>query len=170
MLESRASPGSGTLSVEHQRLLRDKLRQVKPRSNRFNRKRRLLSPEQAVALRRELCELAARVRYGGNSEHKRNPGDFGLTPPAGPRPGKSLCDVAGAFTRAEAVSLLRRGLELGMVSDRFEGIWPFNVWAVTANGIPLEAEWEAEGTYHGYPMPEQDPFRSVVLERWSALA
>ncbi len=56
-----------------------------------------------------------------------------------------------------------------MVSDRFEGDWPFNVWAVTANGIPLEAEWEAEGAYHGYPMPEQDPFRSVVIERWSAL-
>jgi len=29
--------------------------------------------------------LVPRVSYGGNPEHKRNPGDFGLTPPSQPR-------------------------------------------------------------------------------------
>lgn len=37
-----------------------------------------------------LAKLASQVKYGGNPEHKRNPGNFGLTPPSGPRPGKSL--------------------------------------------------------------------------------
>ena len=33
-----------------------------------------------------LEQMAHSIRYGGNPEHKRNPGDFGLTPPAQPRP------------------------------------------------------------------------------------
>jgi hypothetical protein len=42
-----------------------------------------------------LPDLASKVRYGGNPEHKRNPGDFGLQPPSCPRPDKSLCDGIG---------------------------------------------------------------------------
>jgi hypothetical protein len=35
-------------------------------------------------------------------------------------------------------------------------------------GVPLEAQLEnaANGTYHGYPMPEDDPFRDIVIARW----
>ncbi len=37
---------------------------------------------------------------------------------------------------------------------------------VTENGEPLEAQLEnsEQGTYHGYPLPPQDPFRAVVLD------
>jgi hypothetical protein len=144
-------------------------RPLKPRANKFNPKRRLLSIELAESKRTVLLELRDRVRYGGNSEHKRNPGDFGLSPSSGPRPGKTLCDEAGIFRRADALALLGSAFQRGLVSDRFDGDWPYNVWAVTRDGVPLEAQWEAEGVYHGYPMPENDPFREVVLTRWSGV-
>ncbi len=48
--------------------------------------------------------------------------------------------------------------------------FPKNVWVVTEDGIPLEAQLENQetGVYHGYPMPLDDPFREKVLERWEA--
>jgi len=108
------------------------------------------------------------VAYGGNPEHKKNPGDFGLTPPSDPRCGKSLCDIANVFSRAVARSLLQEGLRRGLVSDRHVNGWPKNVWAVTEGGMPLEAQLENPiiGSYHGYPMPESDPLASEVARRW----
>ncbi|MBF0155416.1 MAG: hypothetical protein HQL64_16905 [Magnetococcales bacterium] len=55
-----------------------------------------------------------------------------------------------------------------MVSEQQRNGWPQNVWAVDSNGVPLEAQLENEGlgSYHGYPMPEGDPFRENVLQRW----
>ena len=59
----------------------------------FNPKRRIASaPVQA-----DLDRLAGEVRYGGKPDHKRNPGDFGLTPPSLPRDDKSLCDEIRLF-------------------------------------------------------------------------
>jgi hypothetical protein len=134
----------------------------------FNRKRKLISAPDALVRGGELRALADQVRYGGNPEHKRNPGDFGLTPPSLPRSGKSFCDDAGIFTRAEALALLKQGLCRGLISQRMNGQWPQNIWAVTENGIPLEAEYELPGVYHGYPMPETDVFRRNVIRRWGA--
>jgi hypothetical protein len=114
-------------------------------------------------------ELAKHARYSGNPEHKRNPGDFGLDPPSSPRPGKTLCDVVEIQTRVAAVALLRAGLRKGTFSVQERGGWPQNVWAVTADGEPLEAQLEGEGVYHGYPMPQDDPFREDVLARWNQL-
>ena len=57
--------------------------------------------------RQRLADLARRARYGGNPEHKRKPGDFGLEPPSSPRQGKTLCDVSGVFTRSRAARLLK---------------------------------------------------------------
>jgi len=39
---------------------------------------------------------------------------------------------------------------------------------VNATGVPLEAQLEnrESGQYHGYPMPETDPFREKVLAAW----
>ncbi len=36
------------------------------------------------------------------------------------------------------------------------------------DGVPLEAQLDNQdaGTYHGYPMPEDDPLRVSVLEAW----
>jgi hypothetical protein len=131
----------------------------------FNPKRRIAS----VSARAHLERLAAEVRYGGNPEHKRNPGDFGLTPPASPRLDKTLCDEAAIFHRGLALDLLREGIRRGLVSQQ-GSTYPQNVWAVSAEGVPLEAQLEnpANGTYHGYPMPEADPLRKIVIERWSA--
>jgi hypothetical protein len=85
------------------------------------------------------------------------------------RPGKSLCDDAKVFNRSEALLLLRAGLTAAMVSDRFDGEWPFQVWAVTSDGVALEGQLERPGVYHGYPMPVADPFREEVLKRWARL-
>lgn len=115
-----------------------------------------------------LADLASQAQYGGNPEHKRNPGDFGLTPPSGARPGKSLCDAVQVFTRREALKLLRQGIAHGLVSDRLEGQWPKTVWSVLENETPLEAQLEdaGRGTYHGYPMQSKDPFCDEVIQQW----
>lgn len=113
--------------------------------------------------------LARRVSYGGNPEHKRNPGDFGLNPPAAHRrTDKSLCDGVGILSRKTALKLLRAGIRKGLISVQERDGWPRNVWSVTAEGEPLEAELEnsGQGCYHGYPMPQDDPFRNQVLEQW----
>ncbi|TDO16634.1 MULTISPECIES: hypothetical protein [Halomonas] len=135
------------------------------RRTSFNPKRRLQAPSE------EVPEQWLHAGYGGNPEHKRNPGDFGLTPPANPRPHKSLCDDASITSREQAKALLLAGIKKGLVSqqrDHAKESWPQNIWAVTADGIALEARLEnaERGTYHGYPMPEQDPLADRVREEW----
>ena len=130
----------------------------------FNAKRRIGHDSSAADLQR----MAEKVRYGGNPEHKRNPGDFGLSPPRHPRPGKTLCDGAEILSRREALALLREGIRKGLISRQFRGDYPQNIWAVAAGGVPLEAQLEnaEQGVYHGYPMPEADPLHEEVLARW----
>src|SRR5260370_29669371 len=113
--------------------------------------------------------LVARVQYGGNPEHKRSPGDYGLTPPAQPRPGKTLCDAIRQIPKEEAVELLRAGILKGMISQCGAGHWPKHIWTVSAEGEVFEAQLEnaQRGTYHGYPMPEDDDFRRMALQEWS---
>lgn len=144
---------------------------MKLRYGQFNPKRKLLTPAQVQARAVDLTKLAERARYGGNPEHKKNPGDFGLVPPSDPRQGKSLCDVAGIFRRDSAEKLLQAGLRNGLVSDRMAGEWPKNVWSVTDDGIAMEAQLEnlELGIYHGYPMPDTDPLSLEVIRRWERL-
>lgn len=139
---------------------------MKKRSGNFNPKRKILNLEECDF--ENLSNLSSQVQYGGNPEHKKNPGDFKLTPPSSPRPAKSLCDSVKVFTRKEALDLLRNGIKIGLVSDRFEGKWPKNVWSVMDDGIPLEAQIESseQGSYHGYPMQEEDPFCKEVIKQW----
>ncbi|MBM3764013.1 MAG: hypothetical protein FJW32_01360 [Acidobacteria bacterium] len=132
----------------------------------FNPKRRLYPPE-AIETRQSIIDAnLANLRYTGNPEHKRNPGDYGLTPPSSPRPGKTLCDSVSVRGRKEAMELLRTGFARGFFSEQIRGGWPQNVWAVTERGEPLESQHEGNGAYHGYPMPEADPFREIVLSYW----
>ncbi len=135
-----------------------------PDRSSYNPKRRLRENQPDA----DLQKLALRVRYGGNPEHKRNPGDFGLTPPALPRPDKTLCDEVGIFSKKEATRLLRKGVRMGLVSFREINGFPKNIWSISKEGCPLEAQLENQdqGIYHGYPMPENDPFRQLVLEKW----
>ncbi len=56
-----------------------------------------------------------------------------------------------------------------MVRQQTSGGWPQNVWAVSEQGEPFEAQLE-NGTaevYHGYPMPRDDDFREIVLNEWA---
>jgi hypothetical protein len=130
---------------------------------RFNRKRRLIAQPLSEEAR---AALVKSVRYGGHPHHKREPGDFSLTPPAQPRPDKTLCDGAGITRHAEAVRWLLEGIKRGLVSDYPESGFPRNVWAVTDQGIVLEARGDDKGNYHGCPLFKPDPFRHVVLQRW----
>lgn len=132
----------------------------------FNTKRRIKKLAKGDS---RYLDLAKRVRYGGNPEHKMNPGDFGLTPISSPRTGKSLCDTVGIFSRQDALHYLKLGLCHGLISDRFNGEWPQNIWALTKDGHPLEAQLEnpATGTYHGYPMPQSDPLAAEIVRRWN---
>ena len=138
----------------------------------FN-KRKSFNPKRKIAsstTQEERDRWQNDVRYEGNPEHKRNPGDFGLTPPAIPRPDKTLCDLAGVVKREEAIELLKAGISRGLVSEQSRKGYPQNVWAVTADGIAVEAQLEnaGKGTYHGYPMAEADPFRTIVIAKWNA--
>jgi hypothetical protein len=135
----------------------------------YNPKRRVCDEEQAKSRQQSMHALGRRPRYSGNPEHKRNPGDFGLDPPSSPRLSKTLCDSARIYSRAEALELLGAGLSKGLFSIQERGGWPQNVWAVTSDGHRLEAQLEGDGTYHGYPMPQDDPLREEILSRWKRL-
>jgi hypothetical protein len=138
---------------------------MKQRRDEFNPKRRL--KELASADQDHLAEIAKTVRYTGNAEHKRSPGDFGLTPPASPRRGKTLCDTIELFERSIAVNLLKMGLMRGLVDQRWaEETWPKLIWAVTENDEPVEAQHEQGGAYHGYPLPSNDPMYDKILKAW----
>jgi len=135
----------------------------RPERRRFNPKRRIVTDGGA-----DLESLSGQVSYVGNPAHKRNPGDFGLTPPAAPSGDKTLCDDLGIVRREEALRLLRQGVQRGLISVQRRGAFPQNVWAVTDDGHPVEAQLDnvEAGSFHGYPMPESDPFVHEVLERW----
>lgn len=139
------------------------------RKRKVNPKRRIQpGPRDDADRLAVLADLSVRAQYGGNPDHKRNPGDFGLTPPSNPRTAKSLCDDAGIVTRAEAEHVLRRGIALGIVSEQMRNGWPQNVWGLAANGVAVEAMLDnaQQGTYHGYPMLSDDPLADEVRLRW----
>jgi hypothetical protein len=121
------------------------------RRRRYNPKRRIREDSELDYLQ----SLAGRVNCSGNPEHKRNPGDFGLTPLSQPRADKTLCDSVGIFSITEATRLLRDGVTKGLISEQERDEYPQNIWVVTEDERPLEAQLEnsQKGTYHGYPIP-----------------
>lgn len=128
-----------------------------------------LAPPPSADRKAVLVELSRKARYSGNPGHKRNPGDFGLVPPSAPRSSKSLCDAAGIFNRVDATRLLREGIRRGTVSvQEEEGGWPRVVWAVTEDGLILEARSDRSplGSYHGYPLAPGNPMEKDVTHRW----
>ncbi|MEI6388982.1 MAG: hypothetical protein WCQ50_20415 [Spirochaetota bacterium] len=139
---------------------------MKPRTS-FNPKRRILRDRPSPA---DSERWEGKIRYGGNPEHKKNPGDFDLSPPSDPRQGKTLCDNVEIFRRDEALRLIREGIRRGLVSEQKRNTWPQNIWAVASNGMPVEAQLEnpANGTYHGYPLLDVDPFSTIVKKTWES--
>jgi len=109
--------------------------------------------------------LHQKARYEGSPYHKRNPGDFGLVPPANPRPDKTLCDEAHVTSKARAVELMQAAIDSGLVSkgDGATG-FPKHLWVVTEDEQVFEARYggSSKGCYHGYPVRRNDPFREVI--------
>lgn len=130
--------------------------------------RRRIAPVAILSVN-ERRALSAKAVYTGNPQHKRAPGDYGLTPPTQPRPGKTLCDGARQISKAEATALLKRGLLKGMFSQCELGHWPQNIWSVSDEGEIFEAQLENRemGAYHGYPVPEDDDFRRMIQQEWA---
>lgn len=120
-----------------------------------------LSPDEQQRL--------AEAVYEGHSHHKRNPGDFGLQPPAAPRPDKTLCDEAGIFRKAEAKRLFSRARERALVSENTtHGGYPKQLWVVDDRGRVFEAMHggSRNNAYHGYPIRHCDPLHEQVLRAW----
>ena len=136
------------------------------RKRKYNPKRRIRDSVQ----KDELKSLATKVSYTGNPAHKKHPGDFRLTPPAQPRLNKTLCDVTQIIEHRVALDLLRKGIKLGLISAQDRGGLPQNIWAVSGNGIALEAQLDNVETcaYHGYPMGTGDPLASEIVKKWNA--
>lgn len=136
------------------------------RKRKFNSNRKL----------RNLCDIdeqcletyAQKLCYTGNPCHKRNPGDYGLQPPAAPRPDKTLCDSTGIYRRADAEQLLREGLKRRLISAEDRHGMPSIIWAMTDTGIPVEARLDSSnGSYHGYPLQQNDPIARVIEDLWA---
>lgn len=129
-----------------------------------NLKRRL-HPDLSEERLREILDQG--MKYVGSALHKRNPGDFGLTPPAAARPGKSLCDDVGIFSRDEAQDLLKVGIHKGLVSPDAEDGFPRYVWMVHGERV-IEARCDNVdlGTYHGYPLETDDAMADCVRLQW----
>ena len=118
---------------------------------------------------RERKFLRDHAGYEGISYHKRSPGDFGLTPPAAPRPDKTLCDEANITRRDLADALLAQAIAGGLVSDGEGGPgFPKQLWAVDEHGQVFEAMYGGSktGLYHGYPIRRVDPWFDEVTRAW----
>lgn len=120
----------------------------------------------------ERAALRAKAVYEGSPHHKRNPGDFGLIPPAAPRPDKTLCDEARIHQRAMADALFATAIDRGLVSEATtpDG-FPKQLWVVDDNDQVFEAMYGGSrpGRYHGYPIRRSDPLFDEVLKAWGRL-
>ena len=130
---------------------------------------RRIAPTQSLSTL-ELDRILRSVRYVGTAYHKSRPADYGFHPPADPRPWKSLCDDKRTIRKDEAISLLRSGIDKGMVSLPKPGQVPKYVWAVDDDGEVYEAKTDpAHGAaYHGYRLGDDErQMRMEVLTEWA---
>lgn len=107
--------------------------------------------------------------YEGIAYHKRSPGDFGLIPPAAPRPDKTLCDEAGLTQRAEAEELLAQAIDGGLASEAIGAPgFPKQLWVLSQDGQVFEAMYGGSktGLYHGYPIRHSDPLFDQIVTAW----
>lgn len=133
---------------------------------KFNSKRQVMPKSHYN--QSKLDELLACVRYRGNAEHKKDPRNFGFISPPKPRRDKSLCDDTDISSTDDALKHIKEGLKRGIVCKRWIKGWPRHIWSVTDDGnTVLEAKRDGEGSYHAYPLPENDPVAKEVLKRWN---
>lgn len=139
---------------------------MKIRKGKYNIKPKMIMAKDVDI--KKCSILLDNVVYTGNPKHKKNPGDFGLTPPSAPRPASSLCDSADIFKKEDALRYLKNGIKKGMFSVQDRNGYPKQIWSVDDRGHPLEAQLENQeiGAYHGYPVPESDPRYKEILKEW----
>ncbi len=115
--------------------------------------------------------LRAHAAYEGSPFHKKEPNNFGLTPPTYPRPDKTLCDEAGITDKAIAFALFDRALEVGLVSRAWKDGFPKQIWVVDDGNQVFEAIYggSKRGCYHGYPVRLRDPLFAQVRTAWETL-
>ncbi len=116
--------------------------------------------------------LRENAGYEGSPYHKRSPGDFGLMPPAAPRPDKTLCDEAGLIRRADADALLAQAIEGGLASEANGAPgFPKQLWVLAQDGQVFEAMYGGSrmGLYHGYPIRHRDALFDQVVTAWRQL-
>ncbi|MCY4108403.1 MAG: hypothetical protein OXG11_05155 [Chloroflexi bacterium] len=120
----------------------------------------------------ELDGFSDIARYDGRSYHKSKPADYGLEPPASPRPTKSLCDDKRIIYLAEARELLESAIRLGMVSaESNRNVLPKYAWAVDEDGEVYEAKLGGDSRcYHGYRLSRDDQARKWILKEWKKRA
>ena len=118
----------------------------------------------------ERAHMNAEAQYEGSPYHKRNPGNFGLTPPSAPRPDKTLCDEAQIFDLESTRRLFTKGIDRGLVSESTTLGFPKEFWVVDEQGRVFEAMYggSRDGAYHGYPVRQSDPFHAVLVSAWDA--
>lgn len=117
----------------------------------------------------EKLVLLENSSYEGSPLHKRNPGDFGLTPPASPRPDKTLCDTAGVLTLQKAKQLLESAIKKGIASEScLAQHYPTSLWVVDGDHV-LEARYGGSqvGYYHGFPIPKDQSLYELIRNLWS---
>ena len=133
--------------------------QVRRETRRVLRSSRLTDQEKEF--------LKCRAAYEGSPHHKRNPGDFRLTPPSAPRLDKTLCDEAGIFKIAKASELFSTAIDHGLITDAEVGGFPKQMWVVF-EGQVFEAilGGSAEGRYLGYPIRKSDPLHELITNAW----
>lgn len=138
-----------------------------PARRKFNSRYRVLDWEEYLDRKAGLAKMAQKVVYTGNPKHKKNPGDFGLTPPCDPRPLASLCDSVRIFKKEVAQDLLRKAFLLGLVDARAKpGEWPKMAWMVYEDHV-LQAMYEnVPGQYHGFPLSGVEPICNEVMRLW----
>jgi hypothetical protein len=133
------------------------------------RHRDIMPYDDYKANRDEYLRLGEKANYTGNPLHKLSPGDYQLNPPCAARINKSLCNTVNIIHRGDATKLLREAFRHGSISAKKEnitGIWPKYVWALTADGHPVEAAYDSHG-YHGYPISDKHtPLINEIVKRW----
>jgi hypothetical protein len=120
----------------------------------------------------ERAFLRAHAAYEGSPFHKKEPNNFGLTPPTYPRPDKTLCDEAGITDKAIAFALFARALEVGLVSRAWKDGFPKQIWVVDDGNQVFEVIYggSTTGRYHGYPVRLRDPLFEQVRAAWGRLS
>lgn len=137
----------------------------KRQSNNPKRKITPMNGADPAFLRR----LVRQARYTGSAHHKRSAAGYGFSPPANPRPNKSLCDGNRVVKKNEAKTLFHEGIRRAMMSDCPRNGLPKYVWAVDEEGRAYEAKFaKGSSDYHGYELGDDDiDMKRLVIREWA---